>query len=463
MEITIYGYVLTPFLLMLFIIKPKYLIYILIITLTLQVTSLFNVNNYYSMQIYRFITILISVRFVIFILKNRISIKLKDKNLKGILIYGTLFTSFAILWSYVGPALFAGYPVYPPELGIDFSAIYGPSPLHFSIYNIAFSGYILLYFFTLMYISILTWTKKDLIIIRRIIVICLSIVILTSISQVFSYILGTLDITKYVYTLTTRKFSYSSLGDFLPIPRVQATFLEPSMLAPFLVGLYSYYLYNTLVKNNYKDIILTIVILLIIILSTSTTAYLASLIMTLLILMYLNPVKISKYYIKIRKKIVLSLFVSIFLLALSMIIAISLTLGFQKIIELINIFVINKSETVSFSSRTSADLHALYIFFNTYGLGVGLGSNRPSSLLPYLLSQLGIVGTFLFVIFITKVSIFCYKALKGTKYFAFFFLIPSVLISQLIAYPDITNPTLWQFIYLGLIVSLAVKKHESLH
>lgn len=452
MEITIYGYVLIPLLVVLFIIKPKYLIYILIVTLTLQVTSLFNVNDY-SMQIYRFITLLISVRFVIYLLGSGMSVKFKDKNLKGISIYGGLFTLFAIVWSYLAPIIFAGYPVYPPALGIDFSAVYGPSPLRFSVYNIALSGYILLYFFTLMYISILTWTKKDLIIIGRIIVVCLFIVILTSISQVFNYIFGTLDITKYVYTVTTRELSYSLIGNFLPIPRIQATYLEPSMLAPFLVGLYSYYLYYTFTKVNCINMFFTIFILLIILLSTSTTAYFSLLIMTFLILLYLN---------QIRKKNVLLLFIGTFLLALTTITAISLTIGLHKFIDLIDIYVINKSKTASFINRTTADLHALNLFFNTYGLGVGLGSNRPSSLLPYLLSQLGIVGTSLFIIFIVKISVFCYKALRDTEYFGFFFLIPSVLITQLIAYPDITNPTLWQFIYVVLIISLGVK-YETLH
>ena len=462
MEITVYGYLLIPFLLILVFLKPKYLVYILILALTVQVTSLFNIPslNNYSMQIYRFVTILLSLRLIIHIFCKG-SIKL-NREVKDILIYGGLFTFFTIVWSYLAPIIFAGYPVYPPELGIDYSTVNGPSHLHFSIYNIALGGYIILYFFTLVYISILTWTEKDIIIIRRIIIICLSMVILTSISQVFNYIFGTLDITKYFYTVTTRELNYSLIGNFLPIPRVQATYLEPSMLAPFVVGLYSYYLYRTFTKVSYINMFFTIFILLIIILSTSTTAYISLLIMTFLIVMYLSPMKISRCNIVIRKKNVMLSFTGIFLLCLIMIIAISLTIGLQNFIDLINIYVVNKPQTLSFINRTTADLHALNLFFSTYGLGVGLGSNRPSSLLPYLLSQLGIVGTFLFIIFMVKINIFCYKALRDTEYFGFFFLIPAVLINQLIAYPDITDPTLWQFIYIALIISLGVKKYENL-
>ncbi|MEM0061515.1 MAG: hypothetical protein QW726_06265 [Fervidicoccaceae archaeon] len=461
MEITFYGYVLIPLLVVLSIVKPKYLIYFLIISLTLQVTSLFNIGNY-SMQVYRFITILLSVRFMIYILRKGMLIKLRDKSLKGILIIGTLFALFTNMWSYSAPFIFSGYPVFPPELGIDFSAVYGPSPLHFSPYNIAYSGYIFLYLLTLMYISILNWTEKDIIIIKRVIVICLFIVVLTSISQVVSYIFGTLDITKYVYTITTREFGYSLIGDLLPIPRIQATYQEPSMLAPFLVGLYSSYFYRTLTKFNYLNLFLIILICLLVILSTSTTAYLSLLIMTFILILYLKPVKISKFSIKIRRKLVLQLFTVLLLLVLLVVITVCLIIGLDKFIYLVDSYIVKKSETVSFINRTTADLHALNLFFNTYGLGVGLGSNRPSSLLPYLLSQVGIIGTLLFIIFIGKISAYFYKALKNTNYFEFFFFVPSVLISQLIVYPDITNPTLWQFIYVALITSLGVK-NETLH
>jgi len=461
MDFTIYGYILIPLLVFLFAVKPKYLIYILIISFTLQVTSLFNIGNY-SMQIYRFITILVSLRLIIYLL-SRGSIKLRDKSLKNIIIYGLIFALFTVVWSFLAPIIFVDYPVYPPELGIDFSAIHGPSPLRFSIYNIAFSSYILLYILTLIYILILNWTKKDLIIIKWLLNICLFIVFITSISQVLNHIMGTLDITKFLYTITTREFKYSLIGDFLPLPRIQATYMEPSMLAPFLIGLYSYFLHRTFVDFNYMNLLLTIFILFIILLSTSTTAYISLPIMTILVLFYFKPIRISNFNVYIKIKNIISLLVLFLLIILILTCIIFITVGMNNVINMIDFYLFRKTETQSFSSRITADLHALSLFFKTYTFGVGLGSNRPSSLLPYLLSQLGIIGTYLFFMFIGKIIYFSYKTLKGTEYFSFFFLIPSVIITQLIAYPDITNPTLWQFLYVNLIISLGVRRYESLH
>ncbi len=60
-------------------------------------------------------------------------------------------------------------------------------------------------------------------------------------------------------------------------------------------------------------------------------------------------------------------------------------------------------------------------------------------------------------------NIVLYLALKVSSDFGYFLLLPTILISQLIAYPDITNPTLWQFIYIAIIMSLWRTKYETLH
>lgn len=457
MQITVYGYIFIPLLFALLVLRPKYLIYVLIFSLTLQVTSIFNVGDY-SMQIYRFITLLLSIRFLIYLFMNRVSIRLKHKEIKNVIIYGSLFTVFVILWSYLAPIIFSGYPVYPPDLSIDYSALFGPSPLHFSIYNIAMNAYVLLYFLSLVYISILSWTIKDLFIVRWVIFFSFCLVILTSVSQSLNYLFGTVDFTQYIYTVTTRALHYDLIGSFLPIPRIQATYFEPSNLAPFLIALYAYYLYSLFTRFKFINILFCLLFFIMILLSASTTAYLSLLVVTFLVLLYVNPVKISKLGIRIKKNVLFLLF-GLFLLFLIILVVIYFTIGFQIFNDLVNVYLVYKSSTRSFLYRTTADLYALHLFLNTFGLGVGLGSNRPSSLIPYLLSQLGILGTILFIIFMFKLIQFCYQTLKDTEYFAFFFLIPSVLLTQIIAYPDITNPTLWQFIYVSLLACFAIRNN----
>ena len=454
MSFTIYGYIFVPVLFILMLIKPRYSVYILIVSLSLQVTSIFNVGDIYSMQLYKFISILIVIRLIVYLLLSNFKLKI-GKELKNILRFGGLFALFANIWSYIAPNVFAGYPVFPPYLGLDYNAAYGPFPLEFSIYNIAISGYILLYFLVLVYIASINWNKRDVNVATYTFGISIFIVFATSISQLIS-LSGFPDITEYFYTVTTRKFKYSLIGGFLPIPRIQATFLEPSMFAPFIVGVYSYFLYNLLNKINVRNVIFTNMALFFIILSASTTAYLSATVITFFVLINSNFMKLTKSKIVFSKWRTTNLFLLIIFISIPIII----TIGFSKLIYILEVCFLKKIETSSYFSRTTADLHGISLFFKTYGLGVGLGSNRPSSLLPYLLSQLGIIGTFLFIIFMFKIIFYCYKNLKDTKYFGLFFANISTIISMLIAYPDLTNPTFWQFIYLGILTSLGISRRN---
>src|SRR5262249_14597041 len=61
---------------------------------------------------------------------------------------------------------------------------------------------------------------------------------------------------------------------------------------------------------------------------------------------------------------------------------------------------LQKSDTVSFVIRISGDLYALHLFGETYGLGIGLGGVRSSSLLATMLASVGVVGTGAFLWFI---------------------------------------------------------------
>ncbi len=53
---------------------------------------------------------------------------------------------------------------------------------------------------------------------------------------------------------------------------------------------------------------------------------------------------------------------------------------------------LNKRDSESYEARTGADLDSLAVTLDTYGLGVGWGSNRSSSLIPGLLAGVGVPG-----------------------------------------------------------------------
>lgn len=68
----------------------------------------------------------------------------------------------------------------------------------------------------------------------------------------------------------------------------------------------------------------------------------------------------------------------------------------------------HKTQSTSFQQRSYADLLAMRIIVETYGIGVGLGSHKPNSLLMTLLSNTGVVG---FAVF----SAWIYTLLRPVK------------------------------------------------
>jgi hypothetical protein len=70
--------------------------------------------------------------------------------------------------------------------------------------------------------------------------------------------------------------------------------------------------------------------------------------------------------------------------------------------DLLSAVLFDKRSTDSALDRGATLGRAVDVFFQTFGLGAGLGSNRAMSVPFYLLSNLGLLGTFLFVYLLAK-------------------------------------------------------------
>lgn len=100
-----------------------------------------------------------------------------------------------------------------------------------------------------------------------------------------------------------------------------------------------------------------------------------------------------------------------------------------------------KRGSSSYSARTTADLFSLGVGIRSWGLGVGLGSNRPSSLWPMVWSCLGVVGLValagLLVVVLRGAT-----RLEGRPVFAW--MLAAVVLSKSVAGSDLSDP-LFQF------------------
>jgi hypothetical protein len=87
---------------------------------------------------------------------------------------------------------------------------------------------------------------------------------------------------------------------------------------------------------------------------------------------------------------------------------------YQRLYDYIDMALLSKSTSDSGMTRASWNTHGIQNFFDTYGLGVGLGTARTSSFPVALLSNVGVPGTLFFILF--AISVFAFKRQTGSTY-----------------------------------------------
>ena len=173
------------------------------------------------------------------------------------------------------------------------------------------------------------------------------------------------------------------------VPRIQGPFSEPAGLAFYLSGLCFCCLW--LSAQGYRLMRINLLLplaMLAMLLSTSTTGILTlavGLPATLLLAGFRANRKISG---RLFKNTVMLLLCGIVVLGPVFVLKPALLNSVSEVVTA----TLTKGDSDSYSERTSIDAAALDSIVPTYGLGVGWGSFRTSSLLPGLLANAGIFG-----------------------------------------------------------------------
>jgi hypothetical protein len=102
--------------------------------------------------------------------------------------------------------------------------------------------------------------------------------------------------------------------------------------------------------------------------------------------------------------------------------------------------IFQKAGSLSFQNRSGSDLLSIQLLWQTFGLGTGLGANRPSSFATLLLSNVGILGTLLFA---AAVAIAIWRA-RGSRVWApVIASLIALLVAKVVAEPALSTPLLW--------------------
>ena len=122
-----------------------------------------------------------------------------------------------------------------------------------------------------------------------------------------------------------------------------------------------------------------------------------------------------------------------------------------KVDEMVSGLIVAKAKLKD-GSRELSNKRALEIVKETYGLGVGLGSNRASSFFASLVSNTGVLGALLFSGMLLTLLWRYFKAPKLTDMQIFVAAsLPTATLAMGLGIPDLNLPMYWGFIFLGFV------------
>lgn len=354
---------------------------------------------------------------ILFFLRILLQGKITTTNVKmRISFWLFIFVVYAILTAIILPNVFQGHLVYNPRTGMDSQEI---NSLMFSISNF---GQIVYLIFNSIFFLVVFYSSKS----KEMLNVLLYSGLIILFFAFYQKISQLTNIWYPYEFINSNNLYYQGYDQILNgVNRVSSTFTEPSIAGGALGTFFTYYLFC--VYNNLRDIksvFLLLLYLIGVLLTTSSIGYLQVAFSILLLTLY--TAKGSK---KTFSFIILTVIVAIF------------SLYYYDIIKEVIIY---KSDSLSFTIRFATDYYAIKILFSTFGLGVGMGSNRPSSFITYLLSNMGIIGTCLYAIFIWQIIKYgLIKKNPSIKQKALMMALLSCLFGKVLGIPDINAWNYW--------------------
>lgn len=344
-------------------------------------------------------------------------------DLNNILLLRTVFLlSFFWLSSFLVSNLFSGAKVYSPQLPFELNYFLGGIPLSWGFSNINQLVLLSLNLMMLFCVFERRTELSDLIVMRALLGI---IVIFCIYSFLWLFARPLADIIQGVI--------YNSGGHANAIfetGRLSGTFGEPSFAGVFLGALAVPLFFMP--KKIYK--IFSIVFLFFLIKNNSSSGYFSCLVSLVFVFLFYG-----------RKNV----FAKTFMIMLFLLVVFIVYFLFS---DLIISYSDQKSISDSGITRQASNISGIQNLIDTYGLGVGVGSTRISSLLVCIFANFGIAGTVLLILhvyFLLKKSVVEQLAQKKL----FLGVTGVAFIGSFAANPDYSFSMLWMFVFFAIIVN----------
>jgi hypothetical protein len=441
---TLLGIFFIPAVLVCFLWRPFYLLPLLLVASVFEAGSVFNgaIGEFeYGVSPFCLTEIFIVLRLLMLALGPTKLVKLlppvNPMRAVAWLLLG--FWLWCFFSAFVMPHVFAGTFVSVPRGGNEEEF----APLRWSLSNLAQAGYLTLNVGTVLYALHMVRTHRQSEQILRALYGAVLIVVVIGVAQFLASVAG----WDFPYETFSSNPVYGKGydQDIETYRRINSTFTEPSnagsYLAAITCGLLASFLRGTRGVGWYLALLGVMATLF---LTTSTTGFAALVLGVCVLLVYFNPFRGHK---DARKSSALGWGL---ILAVFSVVGSALLFS-PDLLRAVLSTTVEKGESFSFWVRLANEIHSMQLAAQTYGLGVGLGSNRSSGLIPTILSTVGLIGTALFAAIIYKISqSFPGRSASSSLQIGFWALL-TMIISQVVAVPDINRPALWALLILVLV------------
>ena len=457
MNVPISGLILLPVTLGIFCFS-SYLGEWAIFTAMLQGAALVNLHGGFAVGLspYFLVTALIGLRVVPQWLTGRIRFFMNEPVRSHVHVL-VMFILWCAVSAFVLPMLFQGLPVDSPRSGVD-SSYYMQLPLRWSFSNAGQAGYMILNFVFVLRILQLSINQKRL---ER-------LINAFSWSGMFAAAVGLYQICCHRFGLPFPSWLFNSNQAWAELPnqlisggfsRISATFVEPSDAAVFLAAWSVFELSLAMGRASHsgRHWLSAAAGIVVLIATASTTGYVTAAVMS--VVMAWDCIGTLFRYGVIKTRVTLT----------------TLGLGFAGLAalafspsagQLLDAVVFNKGASASAIHRTATFGRAVEVFLNSWGLGVGLGSNRAMSAFFYVLSNVGLPGLILAGWLLsqlysqvrTQLSTAYHDSPARTVLYALSAAFAANILALLLSGAEISQPHLW--ILWGLL--LGTVRHEWL-
>jgi len=384
MTITPIGFIIIPLSLAIFVARPGFLVPWAILVSVFQAASVINVGGSFPVGIapFFFVLVLIALRFIPQYLTGRFWFS-QDDPVVTLFRPLTVFGLWGIASAFVLPLLFANVTVNTPRAGMDSAAL----PLHWSMSNAAQAGYLLLDCLFLINVTkfasghrgieAIVWAFRW----SGVIALTVGVYQLLAHNTGLPYPMHFFDSNETWAQLGTEKIA----GTW----RLSSTFTEPSVAGGFFAAWSVFMLVTAADRATARrlDLLLLSAGLAMLVLTTSSTGYVAAaVVFSMAILQQIHT-------LLVRGRINIRALIAGFAVAFAVVGALAFVPAFDRLLQEV---LFQKIDSVSGRDRTATQWQSLSIASESMGLGVGLGSNRPSGMLFYIFSNLGFPGLLLF-------------------------------------------------------------------